>query len=138
MVKKLILAFICIISICSISNAKEVTHVSRSDTSQGVYSLFLDYDDNTSEIINFNNVYDMNAYYYELAIQYDLQDTGVSLQMSPKQINRLHQDVMREAAINTPKIPSSITVVDDNNDDSNNNKQSKEEKTINGILDLLF
>lgn len=135
MIKKLMLTFICIISICSISTAKEVIQVSKSDTNQGIYSLFLDYDDNTSETINFNNIYDMNAYYYKLAVQYDLQDTGVNLQMPFSRIMDLHQDAIREAAINAPKIPSSITVVDDNND---NSKQSKEEKIINNILDLLF
>lgn len=138
MVKKLILMLVCIISICSISNAKEVIQVSRSNTDQGIYSLFLDYDDNTSETINFNNIYDMNAYYYKLAVQYNLQDTGVSLQMPFSRILDLHQNAVREAAVNTPKIPSSITVTDDNDDSNNDNKQNKEEKIVNGILDLLF
>lgn len=137
MIKKLMLMLICIISICSIGNAKEVIQVSRSNTDQGIYSLFLDYDDNTSETVNFNNIYDMNAYYYKLAVQYNLQDTGVSLQMPFSRILDLHQDAIREAAINAPKIPSSIIVTNDN-DDSDSNKQNKEEKIINGILDLLF
>lgn len=76
MVKKLILAFICSISICSISNAKEIVEISKDSLGYNHCYVYIKFDDGTDYIEEFNNPFDCNSFYYGLINRPSGQDTN--------------------------------------------------------------
>lgn len=136
MIKKLILVLICIISICSISNAKEIVEISKDSLGYNHYYVYIKFDDGTDYIEEFNNPFDCENFYYGMTHRPSGQDSN-PLGLTKEEQDKFNAPIRNEAI---DAWANRTTVINVKYDDKND--QDKDEyndfKSPGSLLDLLF